>query len=299
MALFEKVTRAKSKARIALIGASGSGKTLSALYLAYGFTGDWSKIALIDTEHERGRFYANREDLGTGEFLYASLTAPYSAERYVQYVTEAAKVVGEDGVVIVDSLSHAWKGEGGVLDRKAEIAQRSNKNDYTAWDDAGQIQNHLIDTILSVPSHTILTMRTKMAYAMEQNDRGKMQPVKVGLEPVQRQGTEYEFDICLQIDRTHTASVSKDTTFLDGFTGVITPELGAQLREFLSKGENLPRCTDCNSVITPTARKTVEELIEGSENYFGRRLCYKCAAAAARAEKEKKASDEEAKTVSE
>ena len=171
MALFEKATRAKSKARIALIGASGSGKTLSALYLAYGFTGDWSKIALIDTEHERGRFYANREDLGTGEFLYASLTAPYSAERYVQYVTEAAKVVGEDGVVIVDSLSHAWKGEGGVLDRKAEIAQRSNKNDYTAWDDAGQIQNHLIDTILSVPSHTILTMRTKMAYAMEQNDR--------------------------------------------------------------------------------------------------------------------------------
>ena len=299
MSLFEIVTRAKSKARIALIGASGSGKTLSALYLAYGFTGDWSKIALIDTEHERGRFYANREDLGTGEFLYASLTAPYSAEKYAQYVTEAAKVVGEDGVVIVDSLSHAWNGEGGVLDRKAEIAQRSNKNDYTAWDDAGQIQNRLIDTILSVPSHTILTMRTKMAYAMEQNERGKMQPVKVGLEPVQRQGTEYEFDICLQIDRTHTASVSKDTTFLDGFTGVITPELGAQLREFLSKGKNLPRCTDCNSVITPTVRKTVEELIEGSENYFGRRLCAKCAAAAARAEKEKKASDEETKTVSE
>lgn len=299
MALFEKVTRAKSKARIALIGASGSGKTLSALYLAYGFTGDWGKIALIDTEHERGRFYANRDDLGTGEFLYASLTAPYSAERYIQYVSEAARAVGEDGVVIVDSFSHAWDNEGGVLDFKSEVEKRPGKTSYSAWDDAGKVQNKLVNAILSVSCHTILTMRTKMAYAMEENERGKMQPVKLGLAPVQRENTEYEFDICLLIDRTHRATVSKDTTFLDGWSGVITPELGAQLREFLSKGENLPRCTDCHSVITPTVKKTVKELIEGSESYFGRRLCAKCAAAAARAEKEKKANDEEAKTVSE
>lgn len=299
MALFQKVTRAQSKARIALIGASGSGKTLSALYLAYGFTGDWSKIAVIDTEHERARFYANREDLNTGEFLYAPLYAPYTADKYMHYVEEAARAVGEDGVVIVDSFSHAWDNEGGVLDYKSEVAKKQGKTEYTAWADAGKVQNHLVNTILSAPCHTIITMRTKMAYAMEENDHGKMQPVKLGLAPVQRENTEYEFDICLLIDRTHNATVSKDTTFLEGFSGVITPELGAQLRNFLAKGENLPRCTDCNSVITPTARKTVEELIEGSENYFGRRLCYKCAAAAARAEKEKKANNEEVKTVSE
>lgn len=73
---FSEVTRAKSKARIAVTGPSGSGKTLSSLYLAYGITGDWSKVALIDTEHERGRFYANRTDLNTGKFLYASMTPP-------------------------------------------------------------------------------------------------------------------------------------------------------------------------------------------------------------------------------
>ena len=124
MGLFEIATRAKSKARIALTGSSGSGKTLSALYLAYGFTNDWSKIALIDTEHERGRFYANRDDLKTGAFLYASLTPPYSAERYITYVKEAANAVGEDGVIIIDSFSHAWDNEGGVLDYKSEVAKQ-------------------------------------------------------------------------------------------------------------------------------------------------------------------------------
>ena len=296
MALFEKVTRAKSKARIALIGASGSGKTLSALYLAYGFTGDWSKIALIDTEHERARFYANRDDLKTGEFLYAALEAPYSAERYIQYVNEAAKAVGEDGVIIIDSFSHAWNNEGGVLEYKAQIAQRQGKNDYTAWDDAGKVQNNLVNSILSVQCHTIVTMRTKMAYAMEENDRGKMQPVKLGLEPIQRQNTEYEFDICLLIDRNHIAMVSKDTTFLsrDGWTGVITPDLGQQLKAFLSDGEELPRCTDCNSVIMSSPTKNVQQIIDGSIKVYGRQLCLKCVRNLVKAAKEN-----EAPTVSE
>ncbi len=90
--MFETVTRQKSKLRMGLVGTSGSGKTLGALYIAYGITADWSRIALIDTEHERGRFYANRTDLEipTGEFLYQSLTAPYSPEKYIAYVKEAA-----------------------------------------------------------------------------------------------------------------------------------------------------------------------------------------------------------------
>ena len=217
MGLFEIATRTKSKARIALTGSSGSGKTLSALYLAYGFTGDWSKIALIDTEHERARFYANRDDLKTGEFLYAALTPPYSAERYISYVKEAADLVGEDGVVIIDSFSHAWDNEGGVLDFKSEVEKRPGKTSYSAWDEAGKVQNSLVNTILSVKCHSIVTMRAKMSYAMEVNERGKTVPVKVGLAPVQRDNTEYEFDICFQIGQNHIAEISKDTTFQNYF----------------------------------------------------------------------------------
>lgn len=108
--LFAPVQRQKMKLRMALTGVSGGGKTLGALYLAYGLTDDWGKVALIDTERERGRAYASRSDLPTptGEYLYAGLYAPYSPERYKEYVRQAAEAVGPDGVVIVDSLSHAW-----------------------------------------------------------------------------------------------------------------------------------------------------------------------------------------------
>ena len=284
--LFEKVTRAKSKARIALTGPSGAGKTLSALYLASGLAGDWSRVALIDTEHGRARFYANRDDMHTGEFLYAPMGAPYTPDKYIDYVKSAAQAVGEDGVVIVDSFSHAWDNEGGVLAIKSEIAKRQGKNDYTAWDEAGKIQNNLVNTILSVNCHTIVTMRAKMAYAMEVNDRGKTVPVKIGLAPVQRENTEYEFDMVFQLDRQHRASLSKDTTFLDGWEGVITPELGAMLGEWLSKGVELPRCTDCGQVVMTDGKRTVRQIIDGTEKNYGRRLCMHCVAKLINAQKE-------------
>ncbi len=291
MSIFESVTRKKSKARIALVGPSGAGKTLSALYLAYGITGDWGKIALIDTEHERARFYAERSDLGTGVFLYAALNPPYSPERYISYVNQAAETVGEDGVVIVDSFSHAWDNEGGVLDIKSQIAKQKGKNDYTAWDEAGKIQNNLLNTILSVPCHTIITMRTKMAYAMEENDRGKMQPVKIGLAPVQRENAEYEFDVVLQIGRDHIASASKDTTFLDKWSGIITPDLGEQLAEWLNNGAEPVKCTDCGMLITANTKYSVTQIAEKSSAMFGRILCSSCA--------KKAVNNEQAPTVSE
>lgn len=127
--LFAPVQRQKMKLRMALTGVSGGGKTLGALYLAYGLTDDWGKVALIDTERERGRAYASRSDLPTptGEYLYAGLYAPYSPERYKEYVRQAAEAVGPDGVVIVDSLSHAWNNEGGVLEIKDRIAAQAGK----------------------------------------------------------------------------------------------------------------------------------------------------------------------------
>lgn len=285
---FQKVTREKSKLRLALAGPSGAGKTLSALLLAYGITNDWSKIALIDTEHGRAKFYANRSDFGTGEFLYQEMSAPYSPNKYISMVNEGAEAVGADGVVIVDSFSHCWDNEGGVLDIKSQIAEQPKKNDYSAWADAGKIQNNLVNSVLSANCHTIVTMRTKMAYAMEQNDKGKTVPVKIGLAPVQRENTEYEFDIVLNIARNHVASASKDTTFLDTWSGVITPELGKSLKEWLDEGVEPHRCTDCGKVITGNSKKTADEIAEGTLKNYGRKLCWKCMIAEIKKLKEQK-----------
>lgn len=276
MTTFVPVTRRKSKLRLALTGVSGAGKTLGALYIAYGITGDWGKIVLIDTEHERARFYADRSDLGTGTFLYASMEPPYSPDKYKEYVRDASLAVGPDGCVIVDSFSHVWNNEGGVLDIKDRIAQQTGKNSYTAWSEAGKEQNSLVNTILSVNCHTIVTMRSKMAYALEENERGRMQPVKMGLSPVQREDTEYEFDIVLDIARNHIATASKDTTFLDKFGQVITPELGLQLRAWLDDGVEPDICADCGKTITATSRYSAAELVEKSVKNFQAKLCYRC-----------------------
>ena len=270
---FQKVTREKSKLRLALAGPSGAGKTLSALLLAYGITNDWSKIALIDTEHGRAKFYANRSDFGTGEFLYQEMSAPYSPDNYISMVNEGAEAVGTDGVVIVDSFSHAWNNSGGVLEIKEKIEGGNNKKSFSAWAEAGKIQNNLVNSILSVNCHTIVTMRTKMAYAMEQNDKGKTVPVKIGLAPVQRENTEYEFDIVLNIARNHIASASKDTTFLDTWSGVITSELGKSLKEWLDDGVEPEICDVCKNKILPAQNKTVQEIVDGSTQNYGQKMC--------------------------
>lgn len=274
--MFERVTRQKAKLRLALTGVSGAGKTLSALKIAYGLTGDWDKVALIDTEHERARFYANRQDFGIGEFLYAPMAPPFSPEKYKKLVEEGAKSVGSDGVVIVDSFSHAWNSEGGILEIKDRIAEQIGKNSYTAWAEAGREQNSLVNQILSADCHVIVTMRSKMDYVLRENERGRMEPQKVGLAPIQRDDTEYEFDIVLDIARNHVATASKDTTFLDKYGCVITSELGEQLRDWLNQGKDPERCADCSKIIKPTKTKSVAEIVKGTTEKAGKPLCMPC-----------------------
>lgn len=275
---FKKVQRKSAKMRVALAGPSGSGKTLSSLYLAYGVTQDWGKIAIIDTEHGRTQFYGNRSDLNVGEYLYQELIPPFTVERYIAIAKEAQQAVGSDGVVIIDSFSHAWEGEGGVLDYKETVEQQVGKTSFSAWSDAGKKQNLLINSLLSLDCHVIVTMRTKMAYAMEQNERGKTVPVKLGLAPVQRENTEYEFDIVFNVARDHIASLSKDTTFLDNWTGIVTPELGTALKNWLANGTAPEKCSDCGSVIMSAHGRTADEIADGTLKNYGRKLCWKCMA---------------------
>ena len=273
---FRKVERQKAKLRMALTGVSGAGKTLGALYIAYGMTGDWGKIALMDTEHGRARFYAERSDLGTGEFLYSELTPPFSPERYIQMAREGANAVGPDGVLIVDSLSHAWNGEGGVLEIKDNIAANMRGNSYTAWNEAGKQQAALINALFALPCHTIVTMRSKMQYALQVNDKGKQEPVKLGLAPIQRDETEYEFDIVLNVSREHIATASKDVTFLDSIGETITPALGTQIAEWLNNGVEPEKCECCGATITASNGKCVADIVDGTIKNAGRKMCMTC-----------------------
>lgn len=284
---FQKAKREKSKARICLCGASGGGKTLSSLYLAYGITNDWEKIAVIDSERGRALMYANRSDLNTGEFLHCELEPPYTVDRYVEAMREAEKIVGEDGVVIIDSGSHAWKGNGGVLDAKEQIAQQRGKTDFSAWNDAGKIQNNFIDTIMDLNCHVIVTLRSKSEYVQEKDpETGKSTVKKLGLAPVQRDDFEYEFMLVFDCDKdTHNATIIKDNTFLDaqGFYGKITPSLGTQLREWMNEGQEpiIYTCECCGKKIKSYTFEdgttlSPQEIVEKAKESFGKAMCMDC-----------------------
>lgn len=200
--MFKKAERTKLKGRIALDGPSGSGKTYSALRAAFAMG---KRVAVIDTEHQSASKYAGENPDGTPwEFDVCELTE-FGPDRYAQAVQSAGKE-GYD-VIVIDSLSHAWTGEGGALDLVDRKAGSGNK--FTAWRDVTPLHRRMIDAMLSSPAHIIATMRTQTEYVLEPNEHGRMVPRKIGTKPIQREGMEYEFDVVGDLDYTHTLTVSK------------------------------------------------------------------------------------------
>jgi hypothetical protein len=226
---FRKAIRKQAKLRLALCGPSGSGKTYSALLIAQGLA-PGGKIALIDTERGSGELYAQLLS-----YDVATLTPPYTPERYINLI-QAAEKAGY-AVLIIDSLSHAWTGAGGVLDMHEKAATAAKGNNWVAWREVTPAHNALVDSLLGANLHIIATLRTKTAYDVADSD-GKKKPVKVGLAPVQRDGMEYEFTVVLDLTvDSHIASASKDrTSLLDGKHFTPGPETGEALREWLDTG---------------------------------------------------------------
>lgn len=248
-----KAQRLKLKARIGLTGATNTGKTYTAFRIAAGLlqsegfvnedgSPDWSKIAILDTERDRALFYAN--DGTIGEFTHVAFKPPYHPNRYIEAV-EYIESLGIQ-VCIIDSLTHAWNGTGGVLEIVADKTQASrSKNAYNeGWggkEGGTALQNAMVDAILSSKMHTICTFRQKMEYVQEKDEAtGKTIIRKLGVKPVQRDDLEYEFDITLKLNDNHSADIIKNTVQFLGAKEetlpIITEDFGRLLGDYLNKG---------------------------------------------------------------
>jgi hypothetical protein len=234
MSTFEihRATKRRAKLRLGMSGPAGSGKTYSALLIASGLGG---RIGMIDTEHGSGDLYA---DLLPEGYDVLQLTPPFTPARYI----EAIHALEETGVstIIVDSLTHAWSGEGGSLDRQGKIADKSG-NSWQAWRQVTPEHNALVEALLQSSCHIIATMRAKTEYVQEKDERtGKQVVRKIGLAPIMRDGIEYEFTTFLELDVHHMAFVGKDRTRLfDGAIFMPNIETGRQLLTWLDSGEDI------------------------------------------------------------
>lgn len=202
MKQFTQATRNSCKIKLGLQGESGSGKTYSALLLAYGLTNDWRKIAVIDSENGSANLYS---DLGAYSVL--KLTAPYTPEVY----TEAIELAVKNGFecLIIDSLSAEWNGQGGIL----EIHSNIPGNSFTNWNRVSNRHNAFIQKMLQSDIHIIGTMRSKTEYLLSEKN-GKQVPHQIGSRSIQRRDTNYEFTIVFELNQKHKANISKDRTGL-------------------------------------------------------------------------------------
>jgi len=207
---FQKATRRAIRCKIGIDGPSGSGKTLGALALARGLA-EGGKIAVVDTENGSASLYADRFGFDT-----LDLYPPYLTRKYLDAMDMAAKA--KYAVLVIDSLSHQWDGDGGILQRKDEADARPGSNHWTNWGPFTKEHNKLRAAILGAPLHIVATMRSKMAYS-QTDSGGKKKVEKLGLAPIQREGMEYEFTVSWSVGMDHMAAISglgKDRTGLFG-----------------------------------------------------------------------------------
>ncbi|EOV7698800.1 AAA family ATPase [Acinetobacter baumannii] len=223
---FTKAERKKAKLKLNLNGASGSGKTYSALVLASSLG---KKIAVIDTENESASLYANEFNFDT-----LPLKPPYSPERFAGAI-HAAYNMGYE-VLIIDSASHEWIGTGGCLEINDEATKRFKGNTWSAWSETTPRHRKFIDAILQTDMHIITTTRAKTETV--QGEKGKV--IKLGMKAEQREGYEYELTVSLDMLHENKFAIpTKDRTKLFNPTGeVITKETGEKLIAWLNDGRS-------------------------------------------------------------
>ena len=228
---FTPATKEAAKARIALSGPSGAGKTYTALMLAHALA---DKVAVIDTERGSASKY-----VGLNGWQFDTLQPQsYAPLSLVEALGAAAGA--EYGCVVVDSLSHYWEGTDGMLE---QVDRRGrNGNNFAGWKEARPDERRMVDALIGFPGHVIVTMRAKTEYVIEENERGKKVPRKVGLKPVQRDGIEYEFDLVGDLDHDNTLTVSKSRihTLAKAVIPLPGEDFAKQIESWLSDGEQVP-----------------------------------------------------------
>ena len=222
---FQKAKREQVWLKVLLSGASGSGKSYSALKIATGIAKECgSGIAYIGTEGSRNKYYADEFDYDLLE-----LEEPFECEKYIEAI-DAAVEAGYK-VLIIDSMTHEWKWLNDVHDKMPG-------NSFTNWGKLKPRHHKFMDKVLNSPIHIIATARGKDDWVLEDKN-GKQVPKKVGMGQQQDKDISYEYTVSLMIAQdTHVASADKDNTKLfDGRFEVLTEKDGIRLYEWANKGE--------------------------------------------------------------
>lgn len=257
MTRFTRATKDTVNLRGAFFGPAGAGKTLTTLRVMRGLVGPTGRIAVIDTEANSSRRYADRYD-----FDQLDLTDP-TIDDYVQAIDEA-RAAGYHGLII-DSLSHGWK----WLTQEVELIAKAKYrgNTWSAWSEGTPLWESLTRAILrfNQHGHVLATMQSKTEWITADTGGGKKTPQQVGLSPNAGKGIEYEFDFLVQMTADHHANVIKDRTgrFQDRALHKPGEDFGAELAAWLTASPTASPTADDTLAKISTASAAALEKLEG------------------------------------
>lgn len=216
---FRRAVRRQAKLRLGLDGPAGSGKSYTALRFAFAFPG--ARVACVEAGENGGLslYQGSSPDGVPFDFDILEIRGNFSPTEYTLAVEEAGRLRYD--VLVIDSLSHAWSGAGGALEQVGS----AGFTDRDGWRKVTPQHNRMIDAILQSPCHVICTIRSKTEYLVEEDDKGRKTPRKVGMAPVQRAGMEYEFTLYGSLDHTHTLTITKSRC--DSYQDAIAHKPGA------------------------------------------------------------------------
>ena len=250
---FEQITeKPKSFLRLMTYGPPGAGKTFSSMYLALlmqkyereKVDPNAGPIIFIDTESGSGKKYFGENYDGlqwvSPNMIYVHFWKPYTPEKYIEILQQCREY--NPFLVIIDSITHLWSGEGGILERHSKAGGQ-----FTHWAKVNPILTKTIETILSSPFHVICNARAKVEHVIESyidnNGRNRTKIALKGMGAEFRKSINYEFDIILEFlladdNSGGVCSVIKTRySQLNGYTSVAGPEIARYLHQWLSEGK--------------------------------------------------------------
>ncbi len=223
--------RGGNKVLLALAGVTGSGKTYTALQLARGMVNKPEKIGLLDTEHRRGSMYA---DILDGPFMIGDLHPPFSPARYAQAIKQFQDAGIE--VLVIDSGSHEWEGEGGC-DDIAQASLLSGKK-MANWIGAKREHKRFMNVLLHSDMHIIICLRAREKTDFKNPDK----PVSLGIQPSCEKNFMFEMTASLLVENEgRTQQFIKIPYFLKSAFGdgknYLSQETGKRIIEWANSGE--------------------------------------------------------------
>lgn len=204
---FTEAKKENLKAKVLLTGPAGVGKSFTGLQLLTAL--GCKNIGVIDFERGRINMYADRFKFGV------SMPVDGDPRAFLKELQESKKA-GLDGL-FVDGFSAVWNGKNGTLEKVDQLGGNKFSN---GWKTYNPLMSEIVDTILTYPTHLVATMRSKTGYVVDTVD-GKSIPRKIGLQPIGRDGIEFEFDLWIELKDKTELSIGKQRNMdsLEQFNG--------------------------------------------------------------------------------